>query len=76
MPLPMEPSIPAPTNIPSTSYPATTKQAAGYIHGILTDVMSTSFSDKIMITITQKGRLAQWVRCCFRFDDQSPGLEN
>ncbi|KAI4271751.1 MAG: hypothetical protein LQ337_005778 [Flavoplaca oasis] len=57
----MEPSIPAPTNIPSTSYPATTKQAAGYIHGILTDVMSTSFSDKIMITITQKGRLAQWI---------------
>ncbi|KAL8682861.1 MAG: hypothetical protein Q9186_001107 [Xanthomendoza sp. 1 TL-2023] len=38
-----------------------TKQAAGYIDGVLTDVMSTSFSDKIMITITQNGRLAQWI---------------
>lgn len=61
MPLPMEPSMPAPSNIPTTSYPATTRQAAGHIDGILTDVMSSSFSDKIMVTITQKGRLAQWV---------------
>ncbi|KAI4252470.1 MAG: hypothetical protein L6R42_007952, partial [Xanthoria sp. 1 TBL-2021] len=56
----MEPSMPAPTNIPTTSYPATTRQAAGHVDGILTDVMSSSFSDKIMVTITQGGRLAQW----------------
>ncbi|KAL9041962.1 MAG: hypothetical protein Q9180_000927 [Flavoplaca navasiana] len=61
MPLPIEPSIPPSITMPSTSYPATTRQAAGYIDGIFTDVMSTSFSDKIMITITQKGRLAQWI---------------
>ncbi|KAL8670407.1 MAG: hypothetical protein Q9168_005055 [Polycauliona sp. 1 TL-2023] len=57
----MEQSMPAPTNAPLASYPAATRQAAGHIDGILTDVMSTSFSDKIMITITQKGRLAQWI---------------
>ena len=42
-------------------FPASTKQAAGLVGGIPTDVMCVSFSDKILITITQKGRLAQWV---------------
>ena len=46
------------TNLP---YPAQTKQAAGEINGIVTDVTSISFSDRIMVTITQAGRLAQWV---------------
>ncbi|KAL8905335.1 MAG: hypothetical protein Q9171_006709 [Xanthocarpia ochracea] len=58
----MEPSMASPdNNIPTTSYPAITRQAAGYIDGILTDVMYSSFSDKIMVTITQRGRLAQWI---------------
>jgi hypothetical protein len=43
-------------------YPAQTKQAAGQVDGVPTDVMVISFSDKIMVTITQAGRLAQWVR--------------
>ena len=43
-------------------YPAQTKQAAAEINCIKTDVTKMSFSDKIMITITQDGRLAQWVR--------------
>ena len=42
-------------------YPAQTKQTVGEINGVVTDVMSISFSDKIMVTITQAGRLAQWV---------------
>ena len=42
-------------------FPAPTKQAAREINGIKTDVMSISFADKIMITVTQNGRLAQWV---------------
>ena len=63
MGLPMEPSDsqqqdPLPE---SQAYPATTKQAAAEINGIKTDVMSISFSDKIMIIITQNGRVAQWV---------------
>lgn len=45
----------------SATYPAPTKQAAVEINGVKTDAMSMSFSDKIMITITQGGRLAQWV---------------
>jgi hypothetical protein len=46
------------TNLP---YPAKTKQVVGEINGIVTDVTSISFSDRIMVTITQDGRLAQWV---------------
>lgn len=42
-------------------YPAQTRQAAAEINGVVTDVMSIGFTDKIMITITQNGRLAQWV---------------
>ena len=45
----------------SLPYPAQTKQAAGKVDGVPTDVMVISFSDKIMVTITQAGRLAQWV---------------
>lgn len=60
MPLPMTPDSPQVPTI-SPSYPAITKQAAGTIDSVQTDVTSTSFSDKIMITITQGGRLAQWI---------------
>lgn len=49
------------SSIPS-EYPVTTKQAEGVIHGIPTEVRTTYFSDKIMVTISQEGRLAQWVR--------------
>ena len=45
----------------TTSYPVKTRQNAGLVGGTLTDVTVFSFSDKIMITITQEGRLAQWV---------------
>ena len=45
-------------------YPAGTKRTAGAVDGVHTDVMVVSFADKIVITITQEGRLAQWV-CCF-----------
>lgn len=47
--------------MPAT-YPAVTKQAAGSVDGVLTNVTSIMFADKIMVTITQGGRLAQWVR--------------
>lgn len=53
-----------PTLLPleTSNYPAITKQAAGRVDGLPTDVMSLVFADKIMVTITQDGRLAQWVR--------------
>ncbi|OAX82029.1 hypothetical protein ACJ72_03626 [Emergomyces africanus] len=42
-------------------FPAPTKQAAGVLGGVLTEVMSVSFSDKILVTISQKGKLGQWL---------------
>lgn len=45
-----------------TPFPAQSKQAAGLVQGTHTDVSSIYFSDKIMITISQGGRLSQWVR--------------
>ncbi|KAA8911112.1 hypothetical protein FN846DRAFT_897764 [Sphaerosporella brunnea] len=41
-------------------YPATTKRAAGFVNGLPTDAMVLGFADKILITVTQEGRLAQW----------------
>ena len=42
-------------------FPAPSKQVAGEINGVKTDVMYMSFADKILITITQNGKLGQWV---------------
>lgn len=44
-----------------SQYPATTKRAAGFIKDVPTDVMVVGFADKLLITVTQAGRLAQWV---------------
>lgn len=49
----------------SLPFPAPSKQAAGEINGTKTDVTCISFADKIMITVTQNGRLAQWVCVTF-----------
>lgn len=48
-----------PLNLP---FPATTKQAAGIVDGVQTEVVYIEFADKILITISQRGRLAHWVR--------------
>lgn len=42
-------------------FPASTRQAAGVVGGVKTDVTSVSFADKLLFTITQNGRLAHWV---------------
>jgi proteasome assembly chaperone 3 len=42
-------------------FPAPSKQIAGVVSGVKTDVMLMSFADKIMVTISQNGRLGQWV---------------
>ncbi|KAJ6088378.1 hypothetical protein N7486_009639 [Penicillium sp. IBT 16267x] len=42
-------------------FPAPTKQVAGLVDGVKTDVMVISFSDKIVVTISQEGRLAHWL---------------
>ena len=61
MPQPLPTDSSGPQSAMPTAYPVTTKQAAGLIGGINTEVRATYFSDKIMVTIVQEGRLAQWV---------------
>ena len=57
-------SISLPQDIPqlSSEYPAKVRQSAGLVNGVATDVTLLTFTDKIMITTSQGGRLAQWVR--------------
>lgn len=43
-------------------FPANTKNENGTVGGVETTVSSIYFADKIMITISQAGRLSQWVR--------------
>ena len=62
MPLPMLPDSPQQQPTTAPTYPVKTKQAAGFVEGVHTEVSSTYFSDKILVTVTQNGRLAQWVR--------------
>ena len=50
-----------PVDVRHEPFPARSKQAAGQVSGVPTEITSTNFSDKIMITISQGGRLAQWV---------------
>ena len=42
-------------------YPADTKSVTGPVGGVETVIASIYFADKIMITISQAGRLSQWV---------------
>ncbi|KAL4776094.1 hypothetical protein BDW60DRAFT_106717 [Aspergillus nidulans var. acristatus] len=54
-------------------FPAATKRVSGNINGIHTDVMTIKFSDKIMITISQKGRLSHWLHV--PLENKNPGTE-
>ncbi|KAH6686213.1 hypothetical protein F5X68DRAFT_276281 [Plectosphaerella plurivora] len=42
-------------------FPAQTRQESGTVNGIPTEATSMYFSDKIVVTISQEGRLSQWV---------------
>ena len=44
------------------AYPAESKAATGDVNGVLTEVRVTLFKDKILVTVSQDGRLAQWVQ--------------
>lgn len=58
---PQQPTMPDfPVN--PEAFPTSTRNAAGDVDGIHTDVMVLRFADKIMVTISQGGRLAHWVR--------------
>jgi proteasome assembly chaperone 3 len=44
-------------------FPASSKKTVGTVNGVSTEIETLSFADKIMITVSQGGRLAQWVSC-------------
>ncbi|EEA26922.1 hypothetical protein TMatcc_004796 [Talaromyces marneffei ATCC 18224] len=54
-------------------FPAQTKQVAGKINGVLTDVLSIGFSDKILVTVSQEGRLAHWLNV--PLENNNPGTD-
>ncbi|KAL6702724.1 hypothetical protein ACN47E_001006 [Coniothyrium glycines] len=54
-------STPDQYTVVPAAYPARSKTACTKIKGFETTATSISFADKIMITITQNGRLAHWV---------------
>ena len=47
------------------AFPAPTRTASALIDGFTTDAMMINFTDKLLFTICQNGRLAHWV--CFPF---------
>lgn len=51
-------------------FPAPSRHAKGQVNGIPTEVSCTNFADKILVTISQDGRLAQWVSTQIRTDCQ------
>ncbi|OAL55511.1 hypothetical protein IQ07DRAFT_639186 [Pyrenochaeta sp. DS3sAY3a] len=48
-------------SITPTPYPARTRTASSTIKGLETIATAVNFADKILVTITQNGRLAHWV---------------
>ncbi|KAH8682954.1 hypothetical protein BGZ60DRAFT_427430 [Tricladium varicosporioides] len=44
------------------SFPAVAKHVGGLVNGVQTDLSSVYFADKILVTISQGGRLAQWIQ--------------
>ncbi|KAG6003012.1 hypothetical protein E4U21_002447 [Claviceps maximensis] len=43
-------------------FPAPSRQATGTVNGVETQVTSLGFSDKLLVTISQEGRLSQWIQ--------------
>lgn len=50
-------------------FPARSRTASGLVNGVSTEIVLLEFSDKILITISQEGRLAQWVSQDSDIDD-------
>ncbi|KAL7918596.1 hypothetical protein ACQKWADRAFT_303727 [Trichoderma austrokoningii] len=49
-------------DIRNDPFPARSRSASGLVNGVATEVTLLEFSDKIMITVSQEGRLAQWIQ--------------
>lgn len=62
MPVPMAAKSPqAGIRLTHSQFPAKQKRTSGIIHGVETEIATISFTDKILLTISQEGRLAYWV---------------
>ncbi|PHH87809.1 hypothetical protein CDD83_8374 [Cordyceps sp. RAO-2017] len=49
-------------NLREDGFPAPSRRASGLVNGVPTAVTLLDFSDKILVTISQEGRLSQWVQ--------------
>ncbi|EJP68695.1 uncharacterized protein BBA_02697 [Beauveria bassiana ARSEF 2860] len=49
-------------DVKEDTYPARSQKVNGVVNGTPTEVMSTSYSDRILVTVSQEGRLSQWVQ--------------
>ncbi|KAL3957450.1 hypothetical protein ACCO45_008028 [Purpureocillium lilacinum] len=52
----------ASSDVREDGFPVPSRRASGLVNGVATEVTSLSFSDKILVTISQEGRLSQWVQ--------------
>jgi proteasome assembly chaperone 3 len=63
--------------VEQTPFPAPSKTSSGLVGSTQTTVTSTSFSDKILLTISQAGKLAHWVHvplATTSTDPMNPGM--
>ncbi|KAM5342403.1 hypothetical protein ACJ41O_013369 [Fusarium nematophilum] len=51
-----------PVDVREDPFPSRSREASGLVNGVATEVTSTGFADKILITISQEGRLSQWIQ--------------
>lgn len=59
------------------AFPAPTRTTSGLVKEVPTDVSCTSFSDKILLTVSQAGKLAHWVHvplATTSTDPMNPGM--
>ncbi|KAG9231883.1 hypothetical protein BJ875DRAFT_103021 [Amylocarpus encephaloides] len=62
-------------------FPAKTIEFAGIVNGVETDLTSMYFTDKILVTVSQGGRLSQWIQVPLTtaspipFDTTAPGSD-
>ncbi|EME85539.1 uncharacterized protein MYCFIDRAFT_40917 [Pseudocercospora fijiensis CIRAD86] len=54
------------------AFPTPSKQAAGLINNTPTQVHSMAFTDKILITISQSGKLSHWVHVPLSLNSADP----
>ncbi|KAF2137314.1 uncharacterized protein K452DRAFT_291710 [Aplosporella prunicola CBS 121167] len=57
------------------AFPAKTRTAAGEVGGVRTEVMVVSFAEKVMVTVSQGGRLGHWVHVPLMTPSGDPTLQ-